>query len=247
MDVCPNCLSVDLSAYLELTCNECGLVLGPVYSNFVGYSEPIYTKSCNTKISKLYNWDAYTTTEKYDYKLKSNIETFCEKLYLEPIQKDNVINMVVKLSRIIKEYKGTFNKNALITYCIRFFTNKEPDKKYIRHLTKIDKILSELSHLGKIKKMFLQSSSIQLVEEKLKKCNIKLPQNITIETNILINKCEENDYLNNSTPVCIAATCLFVTLSRYSDKIIDLTGLANIFGIAESTITKTQKLLITQI
>lgn len=238
-----------------------------IYSSYV-YEEiiPIRKTTCLPgKLGKMQQWAMYTNQEKIDYKNTQYIKELCEKLNVNIIFTDQVVELVLKIINAIKETndgpKRARVKNGIIIICIYYITKGNDNKNgsYIemakkinldtKYVSKADKLLLELINCNKLKfdesfmnKILYTETPISLVIANIEKySNFKEFTNLVSIVSNLIDICEEYDILLDHTPNAIGASCLYFILKNIFSQDINIKIFAEMYDLSMVTIIKTIK------
>jgi transcription initiation factor TFIIIB Brf1 subunit/transcription initiation factor TFIIB len=266
---CKICESTNLKIDNNIICGDCGLILSEyrISDNAVfNGSENIDCKFKSTSIkskrlSKMQEWYTWTNEEKNTYKLKEYIKVLCARLdIVESIIYDIIYKSIIVMNTV-KKYDGTkrarvkdgiiitcihhISKSTLTPYCYIELANKiDLDIKYV---TKAEKFISELINMKRLEFKEFQEmkkkNPYDYIISTMKRNNIKVSNDILKKAKILIELCEDNDILQDHTPLSIGCCCFYYILK--SENIdIDLKTFSNIYNISIVTIVKTYNKLL---
>jgi hypothetical protein len=263
---CKICESTSTTIKIDenIICGNCGLILSEcrfsenvVYNGDTNIDCRIKNTSFNSKrLSKMQEWYTWTNDEKNTYKLKEYIKVLCTRLDIVDSIIPEIINKSITVMNTVKKYDGTkrarvkdgiiitcihhISKSTLTPYCYIDLSNKiDLDIKYV---TKAEKLISELINMKK-----LEFNEFQEIKKKnpydyivsiIKQNNIKVTYDILQKVKILINFCENNDILQDHTPLSIGCCCFYYILKKEENINIDLKTFSSIYNISIVTIVK---------
>lgn len=264
---CKMCESTNIKMYTDIICGDCGLVLSenrisdtPTFC--ADKSEIHYVSTKLNRISKIKEWNNWTKDEKNTYKLKDYIRTLCERLCIIETMISNIIEISIVVMNSVKKNDGTkrgrvkdgiiitciyhISKSTLTPYCYTFLANKiNLDIKYI---TRAEKLISELVNMNILHfKEFTEmkkSNPYDYIFSTIKQNNIKVSNNILQKVKLLIQICEDNDILQDHTPLSIGCSCFYYILKKENDTNIDIKTFTYIYNISIVTLIKTYNKLL---
>jgi transcription initiation factor TFIIIB Brf1 subunit/transcription initiation factor TFIIB len=265
---CKMCESTNIRVYDNIICGDCGLVL---FENRISEtaifsgekSEINYVSTKSNRISKIKEWNNWTKDEKNTYKLKEYIKTLCQRLNIIESMISNIIETSIIVMNSIKKNDGTkrgrvkdgivitcihhISKSTLTPYCYIYLANKiDIDIKYI---TRAEKLISELVNMNILHfKEFTEMKKINpydYIVSTIKKNNISnISNNILKKVKLLIEICEDNDILQDHTPLSIGCSCFYYILNMEKDINIDIKTFSFIYNISIVTLVKTYNKLL---
>jgi transcription initiation factor TFIIIB Brf1 subunit/transcription initiation factor TFIIB len=264
---CKMCESTNIKTYKDIICGDCGLVLSedrisdnPIFCG--DKSEINYVSTKQNRISKIKEWNNWTNDEKNTYKLKEYIKTLCERLNIITPMISNIIETSIIVMNSIKKNDGTkrgrvkdgiiitcihhISKSTLTPYCYTYLANKiDLDIKYI---TRAEKLISELVNMNILHfKEFTEMKKINpydYIVSTIKQNNIKVSINILKKVKLLIEICEDNDILQDHTPLSIGCSCFYYVLNMEKNINIDIKTFSCIYNISIVTLVKTYNKLL---
>lgn len=264
---CKKCESTNIKRYENIICGDCGLILSenrisetPIF--YEDKSEVNYISTKLDRISKIKEWNNWTKDEKNTYKLKEYIKTLCERLHIIESMISSIIETSILVMNSIKKNDGTkrgrvkdgiiitcihhISKYTLTPYCYTYLANKiDLDIKYI---TRAEKLISELVNMNILHfKEFIEEKKINpydYIISTIKQNNIKVSNNILKKVKLLIEICEDNDILQDHTPLSIACSCFYYVLNMENNINIDIKTFSYIYNISIVTLVKMHNKLL---
>lgn len=267
---CTNCESTNIKTYKDIICGDCGLVLSEnrISDNIIFSGECNDTNKFNNisiksnRLSKIKEWYTWTNDEKNTYKLKEYIKSLCERLQIIESIVSTIIDKSIIVMDCVKKNDGTKRgrvKDGIIITCIHHIS-KFTSTPYcyidlsnkidldIKYVTKAEKSISELVNMNILDfKEFKEMKKINpynYILSTIKKNNIKVSNDILKKAKTLIEICEDNDILQDHTPLAIGCCCFYYILKSHENINIDLKMFSNIYNISIVTIVKTYNKLL---
>ena len=266
---CKMCESTNLKRDENIICGDCGLILSENRISesivFTGEANVEYkfksTSIKSKRLSKIQEWYTWTNEEKNTYKLKEYIKTLCARLDIIESMISNIIDTSIIVMNTVKKNDGTKRgrvKDGIIITCIHHIS-KSTSTPYcyidlankidldIKYVTKAEKSISELVNMKILKfkefEEMKKKNPYDYIISTMKQNNIKVSNDILKKAKILIEICEDNDILQDHTPLSIGCCCFYYILK--SENIdIDLKTFSNIYNISIVTIVKTYNKLL---
>lgn len=267
---CKMCESTNIKIDTNIICGDCGLILSEnrISENVVfNVSENVDCKFKSTSIkskrlSKIQEWYTWTNEEKNTYKLKEYIKVLCARLDIVESIIPDIIHKSIIVMNTVKKYDGTkrarvkdgiiitcihhISKSSCTPYCYIELANKiDLDIKYV---TKAEKSISELTNMKRLEFKEFQEmkkkNPYDYIISTMKQHNIKVSNDILKKAKLLIEICEDNDILQDHTPLSIGCCCFYYILKREENIDVDLKTFSNIYNISIVTIVKTYNKLL---
>ena len=263
---CKLCESTNIKIDNNIICGDCGLILSEnrISENAVfNGSENVDCKFKSTsikskRISKIQEWYTWTNEEKNTYKLKEYIKVLCTRLdIVESIISDIIYKSIIVMNTV-KKYDGTKRarvKDGIIITCIHHIS-KLSNTPYcyielankidldIKYVTKAEKFISELINMKRLEFKEFQEMKKKNPYDYIISTNIKVSNDILKKAKTLIELCEDNDILQDHTPLSIGCCCFYYILKREENIDVDLKTFSNIYNISIVTIVKTYNKLL---
>lgn len=252
---------------MDIICSDCGLIQKTILCDTAPFpqasSEPVQRKICNTankRIKKMQEWYMWTNDEKNSYKLTTYTKELCSKLGILESYFPAITSTVLNVMDVIKRHdvpKRAKVKDGIILVCIQYesqgtqtvYSAISLAKKLdisIKYVTKAEKIIIELISNKKLdlrKEQVLEiKTPFQQVKAVINKNQLKVPENVLLELQKLLQICEENDILVDHTPLSIGACCFFFTLQRYQVEC-DIKAFSKMHNLSLVTVLKTLRKL----
>lgn len=267
---CKMCESTNLKRDENIICEDCGLILSENRISesivFTGETNVEYkfksTSIKSKRLSKIQEWYTWTNEEKNTYKLKEYIKTLCARLDIIEPMISNIIDTSIIVMNTIKKNDGTKRgrvKDGIIITCIHH-VSKLTSTPYcyinlankidldIKYITKAEKSISELVNMKILKfkefEEMIKKNPYDYIISTMKQNNIKVSNDILKKAKTLIEICEDNDILQDHTPLSIGCCCFYYILKQQENINIDLKTFSSIYNISIVTIVKTYNKLI---
>ena len=233
-------------------------------SSSLHYKKPM---NSNSNISKMQLWFMWSPDEKVEYKINKYTTEICKILDVNEHIISQITYFVSLIMKAIKDNfdgpKRARIKNAIIIMCIYYISkNNDGIYNYIelatklnstttnslhitsKYISKANKIILDLVNSNKLKltddfknNILSINKPIDYINRIINKYKLDISNDIIIQINELLDICDDNDIINDSTSLSLGVGCFYYIL-EINNISINLTLFSDIYDISTVTILK---------